>query len=240
MAAKKEKFHSEVPQEVYDMLETVVEAHHDDLMDTEFLVLFKHGGWKSRGKTVFGKVQVLNDAFRRTMRKDVIIYLNADMWALLSKPQKNYVIDHQLYTLDLKYDRHDNVLEAPDGRPLLSTVPPDIEAYTDVVKRHGIVMEDVKRLAKAMTEMNQVTLEEVLKFEPNDNAAADFRNIVKEAEQHEGITYTLDGSGNIEVEKDEGGEQLEILSTDEKVDVPFSDPQDPDAPLTFEDTNDNW
>lgn len=222
--AKKEKFHSTAPQDVVDLLQEVIDEFHDDLGETNFLVLFKHGGWKSKGKTMLGKMQVLNDAFRRTMQKDVILYLNADMWAVLSKPQKKYVLDHQLYTLDLKYNRHDDVLEAADGRPMLTTVPHDIEGFVDVVKRHGIIMEDVKRLAKAMTESTQITLEDALKFEPNENAAAEFRDKVQQEEQREGIAYTIEAGAVVVQSKDAGDENPDdrpLLPDDEDDDLPF-------------------
>lgn len=223
--AKKDKFHSEAPGAVVEMLGEVIGDFHKGLDTTEFLVLFKHGGWNSKGKTVFGKAKVLGDDLRSTWGKDVILYLNADMWGMLSKPQKKYVLDHQLYTLNLKYDRHDNVKEANDGRPLLTSVPPDIEAYTEVVKRHGIIMEDVKRLARAMTETSQITLEDALKFENNENAAADFREKVKEP--HEGITGTISQDGTATVVGDVldmdavvGGdgesEQEDVESTDDE------------------------
>lgn len=216
--AKKEKFHSTAPLEVQELLDDVIDAFHDDLAESNFLVLFKHGGWQSKGKTVLGKVQVLSDAFRRTMNKDAIIYLNADMWALLSATQKKYVLDHQLYTLNLVYDRHDNVKEAADGRALLTTVPHDIEGFVDVVKRHGIIMEDVKRLARAMTETNQITLEDALKFEQNENAAEEFRNKIEQSEQKEGIVYTLDEGAVKVIDTDKEDEKPQMPNDD---DLPY-------------------
>ncbi|WP_201319080.1 putative metallopeptidase [Paenibacillus sp. EPM92] len=217
--AKKEKFHSTAPQNVVDLLEEVIGEHHKELAVSNFLVLFKHGGWKSKGKTVLGKVRVLSDDLRRTMNKDVILYLNADMWAILSQPQKKYVLDHNLYTLDLKYNRHGDILEAADGRPLLTTVPHDIEGFVDVVRRHGIIMEDVKRLARAMTETTQITLEDALKFEPNENAADEFRNKVAEAEPRDGIKYTVEAGVVEQVTVPEESDEKPKMPDDE--DLPY-------------------
>jgi hypothetical protein len=205
-AAKKDKFHSEAPDDVIVNLDNVIEKYHKELGDSNFLILFKHGGWKSKGKTVFGGVSILADAFRVTMEKDVILFLNADMWTRFSPPQKNYLLDHFMYQLDTTTDRHGSTKYAMDGRPSLTKVPHDIEAYIDVVKRHGVVMEDVKRLASAMKETNQITIEDVVKDEPKEDPP-------------KGIEYRLDGSEVI-IDKDQAELVLEegTLKTIETLD----------------------
>ncbi|MFC5528406.1 putative metallopeptidase [Cohnella yongneupensis] len=186
---KVEKFHSEAKEEVYELLDSVIENHHSDLGDTAFLILMKHGGWKSKGKPVLGKVQILNDAFRRSMKRDAIIYLNSDVWLSLSKPQRVYLLDHLMYSLDVATDRHSDVKTAADGRPLLTTSPHDFEGYADVVKRHGPIMQDIKRLLSGLRETNQLTIEEV--------AAGAEQPAVP---PHEGITGTIDPDGTIQVD----------------------------------------
>lgn len=162
--AKAEKFHREGIKETYDLLEDMIQKHHHYFEDTNFLILMKHGGWKSKGKVLFGKIKVLGDDLRSTWDKDAILYLNAEMWGKMSEPQQRYVLDHALFALDTKADKDGNTLEATDGRPLLKTVPPDIEAFVEVIKRHGTTTQDVKRLALAIKEVNpdQMTIEDVV------------------------------------------------------------------------------
>ncbi|SFE42147.1 hypothetical protein SAMN04487969_102439 [Paenibacillus algorifonticola] len=179
-----EKFHSVGREEDYEQLNDIINKHHRDFADSEFLILFKHGGWKSKGKVVFGKFKVLGDDLRSTWGKDAILYLNADMWKQMAPAQKVYVLDHALFGLDFKYDRHKDVKEAADGRPLLTTVPPDIEAYAEVIKRHGAVTEDVKRLAKSMKEMNQLTIDDIQEQPPE--------------QPHEGVKVTVGQDGVVE------------------------------------------
>ncbi|MEK3718939.1 putative metallopeptidase [Paenibacillus sp. FSL R7-0333] len=159
-----DKFHSQGAEETYNLLADMIEKHHADLQETEVLILMKHGGWKSKGKPVFGKFKVLGDDLRSTWKKDVILYLNADMWGILSEPQRRYVLDHALYGLDVKVDKDGETKLADDDRPLLKTVSPDIEAFVEVIKRHGTTTQDVKRLAAAIKEVNpdQVTIEDVI------------------------------------------------------------------------------
>lgn len=187
--AAKEKFHTQAEDDVYDLLSDVVEKFHKDFVDSEFLILFKHGGWKSKGRTVFARFKVLGDDLRSTWQKDAILYLNADMWKKMSEPQKLYVLDEALYGLELKSDRHGDAKEAPDGRALLTTVSPDIQGFVEVMKRHGAVTADVKRLASALVEMNQLSFDDIEKQE------------VKQIEPpHEGVTGKINPDGTIDID----------------------------------------
>lgn len=87
-ATKEPKFHREADQAVYDLLNDMIKKHHPRFGDSEFLILMKHGGWKSKGKTQFGKFKVLGDGLRSSMDKDAILYLNAQMWNKMSEPQQ--------------------------------------------------------------------------------------------------------------------------------------------------------
>ncbi|MBY3623795.1 hypothetical protein HGO21_30225 [Acinetobacter sp. CUI P1] len=191
--AKAEKFHTEAIDETYEMLADMIQKHHHYFGDTEVLILMKHGGWKSKGKTVFGKFKVLGDDLRSTWDKDAILYLNAEMWNKMSEPQQRYVLDHALFTLDLKADKNGNTLEAADGRPLLKTVPPDIEAFVEVIKRHGPTTEDVKRLGLAIKEVNmdQLTIEDVIAKQQGGDQSKQPGNGVK-------VTHNPDGTVEVE------------------------------------------
>jgi hypothetical protein len=186
--AKKEKFHREASGDVYRMLKDMINKNHSDFNKTEILILMKHGGWNTKGKTLFGKFKVLTDDLRTSLEKDVILYLNADMWTRMTDPQKKYVLDHALFSLDTKTSKHGVTLYATDGRPLLKTVPPDIEAYVEVIRRHGTITEDVKRLARAIKEVNpgQLTIDDAK--EPDEPTPP----------QHEGLKVIVGAGGVVE------------------------------------------
>lgn len=188
----KEKFHSEADDNTHNKLAEVINKHHSRLSRSRFLILLKHGGWESKGKTVFGKAKVLSDDLRRLLKKDVLLYLNADMWAMLAPAQKEYVLDHTLYTLDTKKDNDGYTKEAADGRPLLSTVPPDIEGFADVIRRHGVIMEDVKRLAKALTETNQLSFEDIARADEEQREPGEDPDSDSDAEYDERRQITLE------------------------------------------------
>jgi hypothetical protein len=191
-APKRDKFHKEASEEVYDLLTTILNDHHRDLSRNEFLILMKHGGWKSKGKTVLGKVSILNDAFRRTMDKDAIVFLNADVWIALSNQQKTYVLDNQLYGLDVSTDRHGGVKEASDGRPLLTTIAQDFEGFVDVVKRHGPVMGDIKRLLEVISGAGQMSIDEVPK-----------EGVGELPEPREGVRGKINPDGTVDVDNNQ-------------------------------------
>ncbi|MNJ51812.1 hypothetical protein D3C77_471270 [compost metagenome] len=217
--AKAEKFHTEGTEETYELLRDMIDEFHEDFRDSEILILMKHGGWKSKGKTVFGKFKVLGDDLRTVWGKDAILYLNADMWNRMSEPQKRYVLDNALYSLDLKCNKHGDVLEAADGRPLLKTLPPDIEAFVEVIKRHGTITEDVKRLALAIKDVSpdQMTIEE---------AAAATEG---QQEPREGVRGTINPDGTVDVEDENQ------LTLEDAIDAADDDPMAGVNPLHDDD-----
>lgn len=187
--AKVDKYHVEGTITEYDLLQDLINKHHTDFKRTEFLILMKYGGWKTKGKTVLGKFKVLADDLRSTWDKDAILYLNGDVWKRMSDAQKRYVVDNALFSLDLKSNKS-GIIEAADGRPLLKTLPPDIEAYVEVVKRHGTIFEDVKRLAVVIknTDPGQLTIDDATE------------KVEEHKEPREGIRGTISPDGSVTVE----------------------------------------
>ena len=219
-----DKFHTEATVETNELLKEMIQKHHPHLRDNEFLIMMKHGGWKSKGKTKFSGMSVLNEAIRMITENDAILYLNADMWNQMAEPQKRYVLDNALFGLDVKKDKNKDVLEADDGRPLLKTLPPDIEAFYAVISRHGAVSEDVKRLALAIKEVNveQLTIE---------MAAEEQAKQEKEQQEQQGpktdaegnILITDPNQAKIPIEGEEAAAAEIIATTQEGVKVPVSD-----------------
>ncbi len=195
-----EKFHSEAQQEVYDLLEKLVDDQRSDLEDVRFTILMKHGGWKSKGKIVFGKVKPLPDDMRFSMKKDALIYLNADQWKVMSDKQKLYVLESTLHALVPKYDKHGDMKTGNDGFPALTTIPYDIEAFADVIRRHGTVMEEVQRLAKALTETNQMTIDDVAEQDKQETLP----------DGREGVKGQINKDGTIDVDPEYDPNQTKI------------------------------
>ncbi|OMF35212.1 hypothetical protein BK133_10900 [Paenibacillus sp. FSL H8-0548] len=235
--AKAEKFHREASLDVYSMLNEMINQNHKEFNKTEILIQMKHGGWNSKGKTVFGKFKVLADDLRTSMEKDVILQLNAEMWTRMTDPQKKYVLDHALFSLDTKQSKHGVTLYATDGRPLLKTVPPDIEAYVEVIRRHGTITEDVKRLARAIKEVNpgQLTIDDA-------GTAQD-----PPAPPHEGLTVVVGADGVVEGVEDKNQLTLEEAAAAAENDpmhgvgndLPFTEPED-DEPETGDSDNGDY
>ncbi|QJC52725.1 hypothetical protein HGI30_14925 [Paenibacillus albicereus] len=160
-APKKEKYLSDAPQEVYGLLHELIEKHHDDLGDSHIIIKMRHGGWKAKGKMVFGKFAIFNELYRQETKKDAALILNADAWAVMKPNQKRYILDHQLYSLEVSTNKDGDIKEAADGRPILKSIPPDIEAFNNVIRRHGIAMDEIKSFSKALDEAGQLTIEDV-------------------------------------------------------------------------------
>ena len=161
MAEAPKKFHTEADQTVYKLLGDIIKEHHKELGRTNFLILFKHGGWESKGRRILGRAKVVGEDMRSTFGKDAIIYINRDAWHYLSDAQKRYLLDHELYHLDIVKDKNYDTVELQDGRPKLTTVPHDLEDFVAIVQRHGIIMEDMKRLVRALDNAKQITIDDV-------------------------------------------------------------------------------
>lgn len=219
-----DKFTTEAPEETNELLKDMIHKHHPHLRDNEFVIMMKHGGWKSKGKTKFSGISVLNEAVRMVSDTDAILFLNADMWNKMTEPQKRYVLDHALFGLDVKKDKHDDVLEADDGRPLLKTLPPDIEAFFAVITRHGAVSEDVKRLAVAIKEVNveQLTIEDAAKQAEE-----------QQQEPREGVRGKINPDGTVDVEDDPNQVTLEEAAAAVEVDGEEGPPMPNDDDLPF-------
>ncbi|OPG98374.1 hypothetical protein B2I21_08465 [Chryseobacterium mucoviscidosis] len=216
-----DKFHTEATVETNELLKDMIQKHHPHLRDNDFLVMMKHGGWKSKGKTKFSGVSVLNEAIRMITENDAILYLNADMWNQMAEPQKRYVLDNALFSLDVKKDKNKDVLEADDGRPLLKTLPPDIEAFYAVISRHGAVSEDVKRLALAIKEVNveQITLE----LAAADEEKQEGEQQGPKTDEEGNILITDPNQAKIPLDGEEAAAAEIIATTQDGVKVPVSD-----------------
>lgn len=216
-----DKFHTEATLETNELLKDMIQKYHPHLRDNEFLIMMKHGGWKSKGKTKFSGMSVLNEAIRMITENDAILYLNADMWNQMAEPQKRYVLDNALFGLDVKKDKNKDVLEADDGRPLLKTLPPDIEAFYAVISRHGAVSEDVKRLALAIKEVNveQLTIE----MAAEEQAKQEKEQQGPKTDADGNILITDPNQAKIPLEGEEATAAAIIATTQDGVKVPVSD-----------------
>ncbi|OBZ15142.1 putative metallopeptidase [Bacillus sp. FJAT-26390] len=224
--AKTEKFHSEAEPAVYALLNSVMEKHHKHFRDSEFLILFKHGGWMSRGRTAFARFKVLADDMRRTLDKDAVLYINCDVWRKMTEPQQRYFLDEAFLGLDFKTNAKGDTLEHPgDGRVLLKLVPPDLEAFVEAIKRHGPIAEDVKRLLKGLKDLGQMTIEDVKEEPP--------------APPHEGVMVTIGEGGVVEhVEDDKNQLTLEEAANDPMHGIGAKPGGDPAEPKSENDDDD--
>lgn len=149
--------------EAYKLMEEILPKQHDHLKETNIRILLRTGNnWQSKGREVLGRAKILPDDVRRAFATDAFIVLNQYQWdEVLNEQQKRYLIDHELTHLDVAYDGED-VKYLDDGRPKLTLRVHDVEDFSDVIQRHGLIMEDTKRLVKAMASAEQMSMDEYL------------------------------------------------------------------------------
>lgn len=124
------------PQEVYDILEPIIAAHHEHLGDARTLLLFRDQAAKRAGKLVAataskmsGKENAIAGAEPPYAFK---IEIANDLWTLNSEAWRRALIDHELCHCGGNSE---------DGWELLSH---DLEEFSAIVERHGLWKADVK------------------------------------------------------------------------------------------------
>ena len=90
--------------------------------------------------------------FRYLTNVDAIIFIHKALWENMVENKKAYYVDEALSMLFAT----DKTMD--DGRPKLAKIQMPRVAFADVVKRHGIVDEDVRAFAEATKEPMQLDL----------------------------------------------------------------------------------
>jgi hypothetical protein len=159
----------------------LIARYHKDLLDNGEVridYVFRSEAAKSKGKVLLGrtrKVSGLNafltlgdDAPAGLPNDDTpsveaffVIEIAADLWALLTKDQKEALVDHELC--------HCRLEETETGSVVTTVAGHDVEEFRAVVERYGMWRPEIEQLVKAATG-TQLSLDEEL---DGDQAPAD-------------------------------------------------------------------
>lgn len=130
-----------VPDEVVEMANHLIDAHHLMLGQARIGILFRDKPSRSKGKTVIGKALLVSDRWKPLLEEelDFVIWLAFDVWnEVLSEEQKIAVLDHELShcTMD------------GEGKPKLRAH--HFEEFTWIIERHGFWNESLIMAASAI------------------------------------------------------------------------------------------
>lgn len=135
------------------LIETI--ADHRDLSDADIRYLFTSQAMKTRDRVLLGKATRTNALvkfFASGGHEDVewgpdfVLIFVRDEWDNLTDEQRVYAVDHQLSHCYKKI----NLRRSGELTERWALRAPDIEAFSAVVKRRGLVMREVRDFAAAL------------------------------------------------------------------------------------------
>lgn len=142
--------------EVREIAQELIEEHHSRLANTRIAFAFTDKAGKKNGKTVLGKASIESGKSvwfaagapaQYVGGKFFLIAIPHLEWTLLDEDQRRALVDHELCHLGR---------DPETGEPML--LPHDIEEFGEVVQRHGLWLDDIRRFVEAANAANQPDL----------------------------------------------------------------------------------
>jgi hypothetical protein len=143
--------------EVERLAQPIIERHHRHLAPARIIYCFTTAKRTRKGRIVYATAQKLTpldryltaDTETSDEGADFLILVGTEEWASLNSAQKKALVDHELCHLVRTEDE--------EGEGDWAIVGHDLEEFTAVVERHGLVMADTRKMADTM---RQLTLED--------------------------------------------------------------------------------
>lgn len=131
----------QVPPEVTEMAEELIQEYHPSLLDARIAILFRSEAPVTNGKATLGMASKVNDKWRPLLEDremHFVIWLAADWWELADKRKRRALLDHELCHCYI------------DGEYRAQIRPHDFEEFAVVIQRHGYWNEDLERLDRTI------------------------------------------------------------------------------------------
>jgi hypothetical protein len=148
-------------EEVISISRRIIKQHHKELRETETRVAYlfaesqkdQHGDPLAPAVTVGGypcaaKVKVIGLKERVDGRADAEVIIDVDTWKGMSDPEKDSLIDHELFHLEVKTDPDNGDYVTDDlGRPKLKLRKHDHQFgwFNIIAEQHGDASFEVKQ-----------------------------------------------------------------------------------------------
>ncbi len=149
----------------YALLDQCIEKWHPDLVEASVNVAI---AWKKSlradkdGKMVLGKAKKTSDLEREFKEYDAVVFLNSDTWDTLTEAQWLALIDHELCHLTVDKDENGKPKEDENGRPCVRLRRHDLEEFRDVVRRHGMYLDDIREFVMALKDAKSKPLLKIM------------------------------------------------------------------------------
>jgi hypothetical protein len=136
---------------VYRILDELVAEHHQHLDEMSVVILWKFG-WKADedGRMKVAEAKRTNDTDRELRHdgRDVVVYLNHGVFnnGRFTEHQMRFWLDHALTGIAPKYDSEGEHVVNEKGDTIFRTRKPDVQVFSEVVARHGILIDELVTL----------------------------------------------------------------------------------------------
>jgi hypothetical protein len=135
--------------EVEEIARELIKDHRSDLVEAKIKYLFRKGTWKSGGEVVQGNTSKITGALKFIIQHDFLITINHDYFHGMVPQTQKALVDHYL-----AYAARGD--DSKDGEATWVKVNPDIKDFAQILKRHGLWSEGLRKFDQAarQIEMN--------------------------------------------------------------------------------------
>lgn len=145
--------------QLYEILHDLIEKHHVDLFDAKIALAWRIGWTEDAdGNLKLGQTKKGSDLDRELHGYDFVILLNHEVFEIFSDAAKRYVIDHELCHCRAVFDEDGTQKTDERGRPVFRIRKHDIEEFTEIVERHGLITNKVRDFARVVLEAKKQPL----------------------------------------------------------------------------------
>jgi hypothetical protein len=145
--------HSEVGGPIYSLLEELVVAHHEDLLDARIALAWCMS-WRPDvdGRQTLGKCMKATDLHRELAPFDFVILLNREFYthARVTAHHRRALLDHELNHAARQHDAKGEPLVDERGRPVYRLRKHDLEEFAVIAERYGCWKGDLVVFAQAL------------------------------------------------------------------------------------------
>lgn len=157
-------YHKPTP-ELTELVERIMEEHHDDLTALRVKVgcrfVIATGGLKLHGYPCAAMVQIVSYEKRFQGFPDAMITVDKIEWDDLDDDERAAVIDHELEHLAISRDKHGQPRTDDLGRPKLKMRLHDVQlgVFDSVIRRHGDAALDTQVVRACHERYRQMSLQ---------------------------------------------------------------------------------
>lgn len=161
---KREMEPSGLPHPAYVMMDELIPAHHDHLVEAK-IVLAWNSAWKADddNRLVLGKCKKVAPLEKELHGFDFVILLNRETWHLseFTTAMKRALLDHELCHAQVKRDEDGEIKYDDKGRPVWRVRKHDLEEFREIVQRHGQWKSDIQEFVKTAVKASKAPLFQV-------------------------------------------------------------------------------